>query len=142
VELDHNDSEKSNPDPENVTRPLVLVVEDEPIIQKIAIRAIESLGYGAVLARDGIEGLAMARKYQPDLILSDMLMPKMDGQQMCRFLKADPETSKTKLVMMTSLYTKAKHKTEVFKHLQPDDYLAKPLSFQQLWEVLKKHLGS
>jgi CheY-like chemotaxis protein len=141
VEFESEGISSSYPDPKDVERPLVLVVDDEPIIQKIAVRAIESLGYCAILAHDGMEGLALAKKYRPDLVLSDMLMPKMDGQQMFRFLKADPDTAKTKVVLMTSLYTKSKHRAEAFRHIQPDGYLSKPLSFPDLWAVLKKHLS-
>lgn len=132
---------KPNPAPEFVNRPLILIVDDEPMIQGTAARAIEKFGYGTILARDGMEGLALAKKYKPDMILSDMLMPKMEGIELCRFLKADPETNKIKVVLMTSLYTKAKHRTETYRTANPDEYLMKPLDFNQLWDVLKKHLA-
>ena len=135
------DFDKPNPNPEKVTRPLVLVVDDEKEMQKVAIRDIEGLGYGCILAKNGEEGFEMAKKYKPDLVLSDALMPKMDGREMCRKIKSDPETSKIKVVIMTSLYTQSKFKTEAYREFRVDDYLTKPLDFNQLRTVLQKHLG-
>ena len=130
-----------NRGPENTRRPLVLIVEDEKEIQRVAVRDVEGLGYGVVLAQNGIEGLEFARLYQPDLVLSDALMPQMDGREMCRLIKADPETSRIKVVIMTSLYTQSKYKTEAYKEFRVDDYLTKPLDYNQLKSVLHKYLA-
>jgi CheY-like chemotaxis protein len=78
-------------------------VDDEPDIQRIAARTIASLGYGLVVGRDGLEGLELARRCQPDLVLSDALMPRMDGRKMCRRLKQDHATRDVKVVVMTAL---------------------------------------
>jgi CheY-like chemotaxis protein len=131
----------ANPAPESVTRPLVLVVDDEPDIQNAALAALARLGYGVVLARDGMEGLALAARYRPDLILTDAFMPRLDGREMCRRLKADPATSSLKVVIMTAVYTAARYRSEAFREFQADDYLAKPLEFREFRAVLSKHLG-
>jgi CheY-like chemotaxis protein len=130
----------ANPAPSEVTRPLILLVEDEKDIQRLAIRAILSLGYGLVVARNGQEGLELAQRYVPDLVLSDALMPQMDGREMCRRIKEDPVTAKAKTVVMTALYTSVKYKTEAHRAYRVDDYLAKPLDFGVLREMLEKHL--
>jgi CheY-like chemotaxis protein len=130
-----------NPPPTEVSRPLVLLVDDEKDIQRVASKVIASLGYSMVLAKNGEEGLKLAKVYQPDLVLSDALMPKMDGREMCRRIKADPETEHIKVVVMTALYTNVKYKTEAYRNFRVDDYLAKPLDFTTLREVLQKHLG-
>jgi CheY-like chemotaxis protein len=130
-----------NSPPDNLVRPLVLLVDDEKDIRKIASRVIESLGYGLIVGHNGQEGLDLARAHQPDLILSDALMPKMDGREMCRLLKADPATAAIKIVVMTALYTSKKHEIEAFKTYKVDDYLAKPLDFNRLRAVLQKHIG-
>jgi CheY-like chemotaxis protein len=141
--LDEHSKEfnKKNPDPEDVIRPLILVVDDEKQIQRIAFRDLEGLGYGVILARNGLEGLELAQKYMPDLILSDALMPKMDGREMCKRLKTDPQTSKIKVIIMTSLYTQSKYKTEAFRDFRVDDYQIKPLNLNELRTLLQKHLG-
>lgn len=130
-----------NPEPRDAGRPLVLLVDDEKDIQRVASKVISSLGYSMVLAKNGEEGLKMAKAYQPDLVLSDALMPKLDGREMCRRLKSDPETERIKVVVMTALYTNVKYKTEAYRNFRVDDYLAKPLDFTTLREVLQKHLG-
>jgi CheY-like chemotaxis protein len=130
-----------NPKPSDVTRPLVLLVDDEKDIQRVATKVIGSLGYSMVLAKNGEEGLQMAKIYKPDLVLSDALMPKMDGREMCRRIKSDPETENIKVVVMTALYTNVKYKTEAYRNFRVDDYLSKPLDFASLREVLQKHLG-
>jgi CheY-like chemotaxis protein len=130
-----------NPPPASVSRPLVLVVDDEPDIQRAALLALEKLGYGAVLARDGLEGLALADRYRPDLVLTDAFMPKLDGREMCRRLKSNPTTSRLKIVIMTAIYTAARYRSEAFREFHADDYLVKPLKFEQLRLVLRKHLG-
>lgn len=130
-----------NPEPSQVARPLVLVVDDEKDIQTAASHAITGLGYGVVIARNGQEGLELSKLYLPDLVLSDALMPQMDGREMCRRIKEDPATAKTKTVVMTALYTAVKYKSEAYKAYRVDDYLTKPLDFAALRETLQKHLG-
>lgn len=130
-----------NPDPSQAVRPLVLLVDDEKDILRIGCRVIESLGYGLVIARNGTQGLELARLYKPDLILSDALMPMLDGREMCKRVKEDPALAGIKVVVMTALYTNVKYRTEAFKVYKVDDYLAKPLEFQQLRTILQKHLS-
>ena len=130
-----------NPPPEEAKRPLVLLVEDEPNIQRVASLVIARLGYGLVVGQNGEEGLDLARRYKPDLILTDALMPKLDGREMCRRLKEDPETASIKAVVMTSLYTNLKYHHEAHKTYRVDEYLNKPLDFEQLKALLQKHLG-
>lgn len=130
-----------NPPPTEAVRPLVLLVDDERDIQRVAASAILSLGYGLAVARNGQEGLALAREYRPDLVLSDALMPGLDGREMCRRIKEDPENSRVRTVVMTALYTAVKYKTEAIRAFGVDDYLTKPLEFALLRDVLQKHLG-
>jgi CheY-like chemotaxis protein len=130
-----------NPEPGEVTRPLILVVDDEKDIQKVAIRVIAGLGYSVILGRNGEEGLELAKRYKPELILTDALMPRLDGREMCRQLKADPETAAIKVVVMTSLYTSLKYQNEGTRIFKVDDYLSKPLDFATLTALLHKHLG-
>src|SRR5512140_770914 len=93
-------------------RPLVLLCEDEDDVARIAAEALASLGYGWVRAKDGAEGLVLAAEYRPDLVLTDALMPRMDGRELCRMLKADPKTSQIPVVVMTSLYTSRQYQSE------------------------------
>ena len=119
---------------------MVLVVDDEPNIQQMAVRAVGSLGYGVALARNGEEGLALAAAYKPEVVLTVAMMPKIDGREMCRQIKERPENAGTKVVIMTSLYTAARYRSEAYKDFHADEYLSKPLDFQQLQAVLRKLL--
>lgn len=130
----------ANPEPGSARRPLVLVVDDEKAILKVAQRVVEELGYGVILARNGEEGLELTRRYHPDLVLTDALMPKLGGRELCLALKSDPATAAIKVVLMTSLYTNVKYQTEGFKAYKVDEYLAKPLELPKLQALLAKHL--
>jgi CheY-like chemotaxis protein len=134
--------EKPPPEnPDDLKRPLVLIVDDERDIRRIATRGVEGLGYGVLLGENGEEALELARRYRPDLVLTDALMPKMDGRELCKMIKGDPEIKGTKVVVMTSLYTGVKYQNEGFKNFHVDDYIAKPLEFDKLKELLQKHLA-
>jgi CheY-like chemotaxis protein len=131
---------QENPPPGHVPRPMVLLVDDEPDILRVAGRVIESLGYGLLVARNGQDGLELAETYGPDLVLADALMPKLDGREMCRRIKANPATAAIKVVVMTSLYTGIKYETEAYRRFKVDGYLAKPVTFEGLRDVLDRQL--
>jgi CheY-like chemotaxis protein len=122
-------------------RPLVLLVEDEPLVRALASRTIVSLGYGLVVASDGLEGLEMARRHRPELVLSDALMPRLDGRDMALRIKSDPQLAGTRVVVMTALYTGVKYRNEAYKTHKVDEYLSKPLHIEELVGVLEKYLG-
>lgn len=122
-------------------RPLVLLCEDEPGIRMVATRAIEGLGFGVMIARNGSEGLELARRHKPDLVLTDALMPKLDGREMAKQLRADAEFGKVPIVVMTSLYTGVKYRLEAQRQAHVDDYLDKPIDPAQLAALLARHLG-
>jgi adenylate cyclase len=95
-------------------------------------------GYEVVLARDGEEALAAAREKQPDLILLDIMMPKIDGIEVCRRLKSDPAFPFTPIIMVTAL-TDSKDLVRGFE-AGGDDYLTKPVDRQELSARVKSML--
>src|SRR5262249_12534921 len=129
------------PHSQRLSRPLVLVVEDDPRIQRMTAEAVDELGYSHLVARDGLEGLDLARRYAPDMVLTDALMPRLDGREMCRLLKEDPRTAAIKCVVMTGLYTRAHYRNEAIHYFRVDDYVHKPVDFDQLRMLLQKHVG-
>jgi diguanylate cyclase (GGDEF)-like protein len=130
-----------NPILHDMKRPLVLIVDDEQNVLKIAARLIRGLGYSVVVGRDGEEGLKLAKSYKPDLILSDALMPKLDGREMCAMLKRDPETQRIKAIIMTAFTGASKYKSNVLREYQFDDQLQKPVEFEKLRTTLQRLLG-
>jgi len=111
----------------------ILDIDDSPTVQRLIQMILTSQGYEVVLAADGEEGIAMARSERPAVILVDFVMPKMNGFQVCKILKEDPDFKDTPIILVTSKGDKVGSKfvdtlgiTEYFtKPFQPDELLAK-----------------
>lgn len=83
--------------------PKVLLVEDDNNLREIFQMRLQAEGYTAVVAADGEEGLVVAMKEKPDLVIADVMMPKLSGFEMVESLRAAPETKDIKVIMMTAL---------------------------------------
>lgn len=111
----------------------ILVVDDDPDILDATTMILESQGYQVVTARDGIEGLAVLKAENPDLMILDLMMPKMDGFGVCKELQ-DPRWSKykgTPILILTSVREEAsrrRYELETGLELDIDDYIEKPMS--------------
>jgi CheY-like chemotaxis protein len=127
-----------NPPPDQAGRPLLLVVDDEPVIREAAARAAEREGFHVIVAGDGPEGIVAAKEYRPDIVVTDALMPRMDGREMCRRLKDDPRTGHAKIVVMTSLYKGQRYKSEAMGEFRADAYLHKPLDAETFARTLRE----
>src|SRR3954464_5783933 len=101
----------------------VMLVEDDNNLREIYGARLEAEGIGIVSAQDGEEALALAVKEKPDLIISDVMMPRISGFDMLDILRNAPETKKTKVIMMTAL-SQAEDKSRADK-LGADRYLVK-----------------
>lgn len=115
-------------------RPVVLIVDDDEAMRAFAACVIESLGYRVILCDDPHKGLDMAGADYVDVILTDALMPKMDGREMCRLIKQwHPQK---KVIVMTSLYRGRIYRAEALARFGADEYLTKPLDLEKLAKVL------
>lgn len=81
----------------------ILVVEDEATLQKALVEVLEQSGYTAISALDGELGFKLATQEVPDLILLDIILPKMDGFEVLKGLKADPKTQNIPVIILTNL---------------------------------------
>lgn len=117
-------------------RPLVLVVEDDREVRAFARAALESAGLSVLEAGDGEEGLRLALFHKPDLVLTDALLPRLDGRKLCARLKANPATSSIKVAVMTGVYKSSRYAHEAKAQFGADAYLVKPLDPDRLQEVL------
>ncbi len=109
--------------------PTLLVVDDTAEIRGL-LGELLSDDYRVVFARDGAEGMEMALLHSPDLIISDVMMPRVDGQEFCRRVRANPQTAQTAFVLLTA-------RTELSMKVLgldcgADDYLTKPFEEQEL----------
>jgi diguanylate cyclase (GGDEF)-like protein len=123
----------------NLPRECVLVVEDEPNIREIINFNLENWGFEVIQAEDGETALAMAEEYSPDLILLDLMLPKMDGIEVCRRLKSGFWTSRIPVIMLTA---KKEIKDKVRgMEVGADDYITKPFSREELEARVKMVLS-
>ena len=117
----------------------ILVVDDDPDILDAVAMILESQDYKVVTAHDGIEGLATLKAEDPDLMILDLMMPKMDGFAVCKELQ-DPRWSKYKaipILILTSVREEAsrrRYELETGLELDVDDYVEKPMSPDVLLE--------
>ncbi len=84
-------------------RRTVLLVDDEPNLRETISFILDMEGYRVVTAVDGIEGLEKLREHRPRAVLLDAMMPRLDGFEMCRQVKADPELATTTVIMLTAM---------------------------------------
>ncbi|TGC09683.1 response regulator transcription factor [Methanolobus halotolerans] len=117
------------------TREKLLIV-DEEIDALTALKvALEAEGYNVIVALDGFEGIEKARTENPDIILLDIMMPGMDGFEVCKRLKSDPSSEHIPVIMLTAKGETA-DKVEGLE-LGADDYVTKPFNLKELKARIK-----
>ena len=120
----------------------ILVVDDDPDILDAVSMILETQGYEVVTARDGVDGLATLKAENPDLMILDLLMPKMDGFAVCKELQ-DPRWSRYKnipILILTSVREEAsrrRYELETGLELDVDDYVEKPMAPDVLLDRVK-----
>jgi DNA-binding response OmpR family regulator len=118
----------------------VLIVDDEPNIVISVEFLMRREGFEVLVARDGEEGLARIQADRPDLVVLDVMMPKLDGFEVCKAVRADPTLAGVRILMLT-----AKGRTaEISKGLSlgADDYIPKPFATRELVAKVKELLGT
>jgi DNA-binding response OmpR family regulator len=108
----------------------ILVVDDDAWILRMVTTVLEKRGYQIFTARDGEEGLEQAQQVIPDLIVTDVMMPKLDGWALVKQLRATPQLAFTPVIFLTALGSD-EDRIRGFR-LGADDYLAKPFRFEEL----------
>ncbi|HEY9598303.1 MAG TPA: PP2C family protein-serine/threonine phosphatase [Cyanophyceae cyanobacterium] len=108
----------------------ILIIDDDPAIQMLLKRTLHNQGYEVSVASNGEEGLAQARQLRPALVICDWIMPRMNGLDVCRQVKATPELSTTMFILLTSLGSVE----DRVKGLDAgaDDFLCKPIEMLEL----------
>lgn len=132
---------RPEPRPTSLKRPLVLVIDDLATMRLLATAMLRKLGYGVAVAANGEEGLQLVRELHPDLVLTDALMPRIDGRDVCLQIKTTPTLAGIKVVVMSAVYTTSRYQTEARVRYQADDFLAKPFDMRALSDVLLEHIG-
>ena len=117
----------------------ILVVDDEPFIVQMVTSRLKSSGYELLSAADGDEALKKARSEQPDLIILDLMLPKIDGFQVCATLKQDERYKHIPIVLLTAKGGEESRQIGI-EECGADDYVTKPFDAQALLEKIKKLL--
>ena len=108
----------------------VLLADDDPALRRLIGTTLGTEDFEVMHAADGEEALRIARQEHPELVLLDVNMPKLDGFQVCHYLKSDPETAGIKIVMVTARATDVDRARG--REAGADDYFIKPFSPIQL----------
>ena len=108
----------------------VLLVDDEPSIVKMVAKRLEVAGFEVVVAMDGEEGLEKAKTQGPDVIILDLMLPKLNGYEVCAALKKDPQHQKIPVIMLSARVQERDEKAGL--ECGADAYMRKPFNSQEL----------
>ena len=115
----------------------VMVIDDSKTIRRTAETLLKKEGFEVITATDGFEGLGMIADHQPDLILLDIMMPRLDGYQTCALIKHHRVFRHTPVVMLSSkdgLFDRARGRV-----VGSDNYITKPFTREELLSVIEQH---
>ncbi|MBL8980254.1 MAG: response regulator [Gemmatimonadetes bacterium] len=119
---------------------LALIIEDDPDQRRLLERMLGASGWRVDTAPDGEAGLALARERQPQVIVLDVMMPRLNGYQACRRLRADPATAGIPIVIVTAKDQPAD--AYWAKEVGADAFLAKPVDVRELAALLDRLAGT
>lgn len=119
----------------NRPRPRVLVVDDEPDLVRILEFGLKAAGYAVETAPDGQEGLKKARESKPDVILLDLMLPKLDGYKVCRLLKFDERYKHIPIVILSA---RTQEGDQALAHeMGANRFLTKPYEFSEILDHIQ-----
>ena len=110
----------------------ILIIEDDPSFLRAITHIVEKEGYNVVNASNGMRGLRMAKEDKPDLLILDVMLPGIDGFEICSQLRHEPQTAKLPLIMLSAKGQEADKTTGL--EVGADEYLTKPVDRAVLLE--------
>jgi len=116
-------------------RALILVVERNPAVQRLERFFLEQAGYLVEFASDGVSALARAQELCPRIVVTEILVPRLDGLSLCRALKSDPRTSSIVVLVFSHLYA-----ADRALEAGADAFIVKPIDEERLLETVSKLL--
>ncbi|MEW8626749.1 MAG: response regulator [Candidatus Thiodiazotropha sp.] len=116
----------------------ILVVDDEPNIVLSLEFLMKKEGYNVTTASNGVEALEFIKQLRPDLVLLDVMMPRMDGYEVCQAVRDDPELSSVRIIMLTARGRDVERDKGMA--LGADDYVTKPFATRELVEKVNSLL--
>ncbi len=116
----------------------ILVVDDEPELVELIETRLKAAGYETLVAHDGQEALDKARQEKPDLIVLDLMLPKIDGYKVCRMLKFDEKYKKIPIIMLTARAQQSDEKLGL--EIGADGFITKPFQHEIILAKIKSLL--
>jgi DNA-binding response OmpR family regulator len=117
-------------------RAIILVVERDPHVRELETFFLNEAGFGVEFAADGEVALAMAREMRPDIIITEVLVPKLDGLALCRAVRKEPELKNTVVLIFSILAAQGRA-----REAGADAFLMKPLAEQRLVQTVRELLA-
>jgi two-component system response regulator MprA len=118
-------------------RAIILVVERDPHVRALEAFFLNEAGFGVEFAADGIAALAMAREMKPDIIITEVLVPKLDGLALCRAIRKEAELKDTVVLIFSILAAQSRA-----REAGADAFLMKPLAEQRLVQTVRELLAN
>ena len=118
----------------------VLIVEDNELNMKLFHDLLDAHGYRTLQTRDGMEGMQLARRHRPDLILMDIQLPEVSGLEVTKWLKEDEELKSIPVIAVTAFAMKGDE--ERIREGGCEAYLSKPISVAKFLETVRTYLGA
>jgi DNA-binding response OmpR family regulator len=122
--------------PVNSGKALILVVERDPHIRDLEAYFLNEAGFGVEFAADGVNALARAQQLKPDIVITEVLVPRMDGLALCRTIKKDPKLLETVVLIFSILAVESRA-----REAGADAFLMKPLAEKRLVETVRELLA-
>jgi CheY-like chemotaxis protein len=116
---------------------LILVVERDPHVRELEAFFLEEAGYSVEFAEDGIAALGRARELRPDILITEILVPKLDGLALCRKLKAEPDTRQIAVLVFSIMLA-----AERAREAGADAFLRKPLVESRLVDTVRELIAA
>jgi CheY-like chemotaxis protein len=118
-------------------RALILVVERNPLVQHLERYFLEQAGYTVEFAGDGMNALQRARELRPRIVVTEIMVPALDGLSLCRMLKSEPRTAHARVLIFSHL-----HAEDRAREVGADAFLLKPISEQMLIDTVERLITS
>ncbi len=119
----------------------ILVVEDDPAALRLTSYTLECEGHEVITATNGVEGLRKAQQEAPDLVVLDIMLPGIDGFEVCHRLRSDPESPQARMPILMLTAKSQEADREMGQKVGGDLYLAKPATPEELTDAVKGLLG-
>ncbi len=129
-------------DARTLHRPVILVVDDTKVIHTVVDTILAGFSGSILHAYDGADALRIARAVIPEILLTDALLPGIDGRDVARLLKAHPATAAVRTIVMTALYKGSRYRNEAFRDFKVDAYIEKPVTARELRNVIEQMIDT